>query len=507
MKEPKSAVRRAGSMVGLGMVARIASQVMTLVLLLLAGRFLTIELFGIFALAVILLNFSQTIMFSGVYAYLLKEPDIRPTLPTAFTLHCAVAVFFFLAILLVGFGISFIPGQMLLAKLVAATCGIPLISLIGCWQEALALRRHKVRYYYLSLLTSEVLGFALGVWMLVNDYGVWSLVASRYVAFAVIATMLFVAERSLPRPGWNREHAKRITDYGAGLYGSAALTFLTLYWSDIAIGALLNARAVGLFRMGARTATAAFDIFAQTTRVLAWQVTGRYSREGRLREPVWVTMYASLITLVAAGLGSMAVLGEDLTLVILGEEWLPMVPVLQLICLVRIIATFDLVAAAQLAAAGDTKYLFRVRVGEAIILFITVFAGVAFGPVGVAVGMLPPAIYVAVRNMRRILHSTDTDIRAAFSTIWPAFVIALTTVGAAAIGREVLSGLSPLMRLGAASLIGILGFCIAAFIVFRHWTMGQVRALSDALMPARDPVDHEAGSPAPPGETQAGAGA
>jgi len=491
-------------MVGLGMVARIVSQVMTLVLLLLAGRFLTIELFGVFALAVILLNFSQTIMFTGVYAYLLKEPDIRPTLPTAFTVHSALAVFFFLAILLVGFGISFIPGQMLLAQLVAATCAIPLISLLSCWLEALALRRHKVRYYYLSLLTSEVLGFALGVWMLLNDYGVWSLVASRYVTYTVIAAMLFLAERSLPRPGWNRDHARRITNYGAGLYGSAALTFLTLYWSDIAIGALLNARAVGLFRMGARTATAAFDIFAQTTRVLAWQVTGRYSREGRLQEPVWVTMYASLITLVAAGLGSMAVLGEDLTLVILGEDWLPMVPVLQLVCLVRIIATFDLVAAAQLAAAGDTKFLFRVRVGEAIILFATVFAGVAFGPVGVAVGMLPPAIYVAVRDIRRILSSTDTDLRAAFATIWPAFVIALATVGAAAIGREALSDLSPLLRLGGASLIGIAGFCIGAFIVFRRWTMRQIRALSDALMPAREPAEIGPDIAASSAETQAG---
>jgi len=489
-------------MVGLGMVARIASQVMTLVLLLLAGRFLTIELFGIFALAVILLNFSQTIMFSGVYAYLLKEPDIRPTLPTAFTLHCSVAGFFFLAILLVAFIITFIPGQMLLAKLVASTCGIPLISLIGCWQEALSLRRHKVRYYYLSLLTSEVLGFALGVWMLVNDYGVWSLVASRYVAFTVIASMLFLAARSLPRPGWNRDHARRIIDYGAGLYGSAALTFLTLYWSDIAIGALLNARAVGLFRMGARTATAAFDIFAQTTRVLAWQVTGRYSREGRLHEPVWVTMYACLITLVAAGLGSMAVLGEDLTLVILGEDWLPMVPVLQIVCLARIIATFDLVVAAQLAAAGDTKFLFRVRVGEALILFVTVFAGVSFGPVGVALGLIPPTLYVAVRNVRRVLAMTDATFAGMLSSVWPAFVIALATVAAALLGRTLLVDLSPLLRLAGSSLIGVAGFFLAAFLLFRQWTVGQIRALSDALMPARDMVDDQ-----PPAQNLANEGA
>jgi len=146
MNEPKSAVRRAGSMVGLGMVARIASQVMTLVLLLLAGRFLTIELFGIFALAVILSNLSQTIMFSGVYAYILKEPDIRPTVPTAFTLHCSVAMAFAALILAAAGILALVPGQMLLAQLLAATVGLPLISMIGCWQEAMALRRHKLRF-------------------------------------------------------------------------------------------------------------------------------------------------------------------------------------------------------------------------------------------------------------------------------------------------------------------------------------------------------------------------
>lgn len=486
------AVKRAGSMAALGVVARTASQAMSLVILLLAGRFLTIELFGIFALAVILVNLSQAIMFAGVYHFILKEPDIEETIPTAFTLHSALSLGFAVLILLASGLLGLLaPDQTLLVPLLASTAGLPVISLIGCWQEAIALRAHKVRFYYMTLLLSEFLGFVVGVSMLVSGFGVWSLIASRYVAFAVMAICMWLASGPLPKPGWNPAHARRIFSYSSGLYGQSGLGFLTVYWSDIIIGVFLSERAVGLYRMGARMATAAFDIFAQTTRVLSWQVTGKLSREGRLKEPVWISMYAVVMTTTMAALGSMMVLGEDLIQVVLGDEWLPMVPILQIVCLARIISSFDLIANAQLGAAGHTAFLFRLKLIEAVILIVAVSAAVRFGPVAVAIGLLPSVIIVNGVALHRTMKYTGTRWAEWLSGIWPGVVISLSTIAGAEVMTLILSGESAFMKLLCGTSFGLGVMLFMGLIVFRPWTLKHVGVMAAGLMPARNTADSD----------------
>ena len=97
MNQSAQNVRRAGSLAAYGVVARIIAQAMALVLLVLAGRFLTLEMFGIFALSVILINFSQMLMYSGVYNFVLKEPDFDDVVGTKFSArgHKLATVFIF----------------------------------------------------------------------------------------------------------------------------------------------------------------------------------------------------------------------------------------------------------------------------------------------------------------------------------------------------------------------------------------------------------------------------
>lgn len=467
------------------MIARVGSQSMTLILLLLAGRFLTVELFGVFVLASILMNFATLQMYSGIYQYVMREPTFHETKGTALSLQILIAIGFVILTLLVS-GLTLLAGWgELLAVLIASTAPITILSMIASWQEANILRDGEVKYYYAALLLSEFIGFAVGVLMLVNDFGVWSLIASRYVAGVLMMGLFSHRAGKLPRPSWNSADVRDIIRYSSGLYGNASLGFFSAYGAALILGGFMNATAVGLFRMGARTANAAFDIFAQTFRILTWQAVGRMAREERLSAELWPRLLAVNLMIMILVLGTLSILAEDLTLILLGEEWLGMVPILQILCWVRIFSSADQIAAAQLAAAGQTKFLFQVRLIEAAILLTLLLASVQFGMIAVAYALFPSTLFLNLVLLRKLMQMTETNISQIWPTLIPAILgalasllvvysISITLAEANSFIQIITSG-----GLGLATLLGI------AFVPMRSWTMETLESISTAILPAQ----------------------
>ena len=182
-----------------GMGVRVVSQSMTLVLLLVAGRFLTADLFGVFVLSSIVMNFAIIQLYTGVYHYVLKEPDFEEGKRTAFSLQLLIAFLYAGAIGGAAYLVWITGSGELLAQLIAATALVPIIMIVSSWQEAVLLRNGHVKVYYGALFLSEVGGFCLALGMLFAGFGVWALVANRY--FSAIAVAILLTFRAGPCHG------------------------------------------------------------------------------------------------------------------------------------------------------------------------------------------------------------------------------------------------------------------------------------------------------------------
>lgn len=484
---PSQARRQVGFLAVVGVLARIVAQTMALVLLLLAGRFLTVELFGIFVLGSILMNFGVIQMYSGIYHFVLREPTFDQCRGTAFTLQVAYASAFALLILLAAAFAYAVGWGTLLAVIMASTAGMPLLALIASWQEAVLLRDGNVKFYYGALISSEITGFCCGVVLLLNGYGVWSLIANRYIASGLMAVALTLKHGSLPRPQWKREHAGEIVRFASPLYGNSALAYFTASGADVILGGFLSARAVGLFRMGSRTASAAFDLFAQTFRVLTWQAVGRMAREERQSATLWTSLLTINLSIMFFVLGSLSVLAEQLTALMLGGEWMAMVPVLQVICWVKVITSADQIISAQLAAMGHTAHLFRARLIEAAILLLALLGTVQFGIVAVAFGLFPSGLAYVWLQLSKLAELTGTTRRTVAMTILPGLCLAGTSLAIVFAVATILEPHGALVTLAVTTIVGAATYMLLAFIVMRDWTLDLLHTVSTAILPARAP--------------------
>lgn len=483
---PGQARRQVGLLAVMGVVARLCAQMMLLVLLLLAGRFLTVELFGIFVLSSILMNFGVIQMYSGIYHFVLREPAFEEMKGTAFTLQMAFSLAFAAFILACSLGVYLLGWGDLLAQLMAFTAGMPVLALIASWQEAVLLRKGDVKFYYASLICSEIAGFTVSVLMLVNGLGVWALIVNRYVASGLMAAALLWKCGLLPKPQWSREDARKIVGFATPLYGNSALAYFTSSGADIVLGGFLTARAVGLFRMGSRTAGAAFDLFAQTFRILTWQAVGRMAREKRLSAELWTSLLVINLSIMLFVLGSLSLLSHELIDVMLGGEWMAMVPVLQILCWAKIITSADQIVSAQLAAAGHTAFLFRSRVLEAIILLVALLSTVHFGIIAVAFGMFPSALFYVLRLTHKLTRLTDTTMLAVGRAVLPGLALGAAGLLVVFGASVLLEAQGPIVTIAVTALVGVLTYVVTAFVAMRTWTLGLLHTVSTAILPASE---------------------
>lgn len=478
-----NAQRQVGVLAIIGMAARVASQSMTLALLLLAGRFLSVELFGIFVLSSILMNFAVMQMYSGIYHYVLREPGFEESKGTALSLQVLYGLAFSVIILLSAGLVYLANWGDLLAVLIAATSAMPILAVIGSWQEANVLRSGDVKFYYGALVSSEIIGFLIGVGMLMAGFEIWSLIASRYCTAVIVAAILTLKSGLPGKLEWDRRSIRQIVNYSLALYGNSFLAFVTAYGAAIVLGGFLNAKAVGLYRMGSRTAGAAYDVFAQTFRVLTWQAVGRMARENRLSPNLWIRMVALNFSIMTFALGSLSILAEDLTLVLLGPEWLGMVPVLQIICIVKVLASVDQIGAAQLAAVGETRFLLRARLVQVATLTCSLLITVQFGMVAVALGLFPPTLVYLFLMLRKLIRFTEIDTATVVEAVAPGFLISACGLVTVFLLSILFQNKSAFVSIPAIATIGLGVYIGVAFIPLRNWTVTSLQTVSTAILP------------------------
>ena len=210
------------------------------------------------------------------------------------------------------------------------------------------------------------------------------------------------------------------------------------------------------------------------------------AREEKLSADLWTSLLVINLSIMLFVLGSLSLLAEEFVAVMLGEKWMAMVPVLQILCWAKMITSADQIVSAQLAAAGHTSFLFRSRLIEAAILLVALLATVNFGIIAVAFGMFPSVIVYVMRLVHKLTRLTDTTMLAVGKTMLPGLALGaagLLTVFAA---TRLLDAQGPIVTIAVTAIVGTLAYVATALVPMRGWTLDLLHTVSTAILPAKE---------------------
>lgn len=335
-----------------------------------------------------------------------------------------------------------------------------LLGSLGVTQAAWLSKRMQFRTIAEAEWAGALAGGTVAVTMAWSGWGVWSLVVSALVGVGITAVLLHLRCPWRPELKFRASTLRWVARFGLGLQGFGVINYLHRRLDDAIIGRYIGP--VGLGYYGRAYQLMLYPV-SNIAGVVGRAIFPALSEIGgdlvRLRRAYLRTVSAIATVTFPAMLG-LLVTAPEVIVVLFGPQWMPTVPVLQVLCLVGLMQSVVTTVGWIYMARARTDLLFAWGVGATVVIGSAFLLGLPWGIMGIAVAYAAANVllfFPALSIPFRLIQLPITDlVRSVRGMLAGALLMAGVTavVRASMVSRQV----SALVVLGASMATGILTY-------------------------------------------------
>ncbi len=449
--------------------AKIVVNLIAFISTLLLARLLTPEDFGLVALATTMLLIISSFTEISIGAALIhhKEPSDEH-FHTAWTLNVSRSL---IVGMLFGLSAPFAAHIYNEPRLMHIMFALSISSIIvGLQNPKLALLTRNLVFkqdFILSVLP-KISGFVISIAIAFIFKSYWALIYGSLASQIVsVITSYFI----IPfRPRFLVTHARELFQFSLWIMLSKIVTTLNWKFDHLLVGSYLGSGALGQYSVGDNLAGMATREAIGPLETTLFPAFARMAQDASRLKAAYRSVQ-SLLSAVALPVGvGTALLAHPLVLVGMGDKWLPVVSIIQVMSCVLAFLTLASPVDALAMGKGQTKLLFQ----RDLIIFFTrapiIVVGILMGGLsGVIYARALTAPIVIGINMRLVRRLIGTKIREQALTSWRSVsAAAFMALGVTlfkygfdnwgrAVGYEANDTLFLIVKIGA---IGIVGACL-----------------------------------------------
>jgi O-antigen/teichoic acid export membrane protein len=438
------------------------AQLAQLVTFLWAGNIVGPSVVGVMSIAMIVMTFAYQLLVDSLSEPLVQRVEIDARhVATAFWSVFLLGVATLLATQALAGPIAWLFSEPVLepALRVLALC----FPFMGPTSALQALLQREFRFRALALRSLVVFAVASPacIALAYAGFGVWSLVLYQLLIRVMDFLVLSTAVRWLPRPQLSRRHFADLWSYGRHNLKFRLVDFISLNLERVVIGYFLGPAALGLFSLARRIVDSVHWALGGVMNSVALALFSRAQEDRAALAALFrrTTLIAGVIMIPAfAGLAAIA---PFLIEALLRPEWLPMVPLVQILCLYGLVQADVYFSATVLRALGRIDLVYRVGLFVVAAKLVGFLVAVRFGSLAIAWTMVvvhaaaAPTLFGIV--CARVPDAGAGRLRAYGLPALAAAVMALAVLGA---GRE-LAALPAPTRLALVTAGGFLVYWLA----------------------------------------------
>lgn len=354
--------------------------------------------FGVYAVALVVINITMSISELGASVALVRyegDPaDIAPTVTTiAYASSGVLATVSFIGApyFADAMGAPDATGVVRLLSVALLTSGLSAVP------GAMLQREFRQDYKMLADTASFVVSTVIVIVLALAGLGPWALAWSRLAANVTSAVVMTVLSSERFRPGFDRQRAGEILRFSIPLSAASLLVFAVMNVDYIVVGALLGPTELGLYLIAFNLSSWPVTAFSSSIRSVS--VAGFANLQGdraRLRRG-FSTSLALLMTLSIPACVLLATFAAPLVRFVYGDRWFPAAAPLIVLSLVGILRIALELAYDCLAAIGRTMAIMAVNGLWLVALVPALVTGARRGGItGVAWGHLVTVVVVVV---------------------------------------------------------------------------------------------------------------
>ena len=349
------------------------------------ARLITPEEFGTVALLYLFTGIAGVIADSGFAAALIQRQNVTEV-DTSTVFWVTVVAGLVMALVLWASAplIASFFELPILVPLTAAFAVNLFLSALGSTHSTLLTKRLDFRTQAKIGVTSTLIAAAVAVAMAWWGSGVWALAAQAIVTTAVSTLLLWIYNPWRPTFVFSRSSARALFGFGGYLLASGLLDVAYNRMYTLLIGKFHGVRDLGFYSRADSTVTLASGVLTGILGRVAFPVfSAAASDPAQLRRGVRMALRGMMLINLPLMLG-MAAVAEPLVVTVYGEQWLPCVPALQVLCLAGLLWPLHVINLNVLMAQGHSHLFFRLEVVKKVLGTAFLVVGTLFGVMGIA---------------------------------------------------------------------------------------------------------------------------
>ncbi|HTX19456.1 MAG TPA: oligosaccharide flippase family protein [Bacteroidota bacterium] len=254
--------------------------------------------------------------------------------------------------------------------------------------RALLSRRFDFRLFATIDAVGTAFGVAVALVVLRYTASAWVFVVQILATSLIRTVWLWMAVRWVPSIRFRLKEAIPLFRFGKHVAFFNVLNFSGKYFDDGIVGKVLGAFSLGLYNLSYKVITFQQEIISGVMNQMVLPV---YARNQTSREKVFDAFCRDTQFITTLSLPVLALVFSAAPLLVpllIGDKWLPAVPVIQLLTLEAMRQSLLSLAGSALLSVGDSARFLLYAVISAPVLICSFLLGVQWGILGVAICLL-----------------------------------------------------------------------------------------------------------------------
>jgi O-antigen/teichoic acid export membrane protein len=366
-------------------VVRITSdQLFSFVVFVILARLLSPAEFGTFALAIAFSEISRVIAIGGMVQNIPRAKKLTPALAdTVFWTNLAMSVVVALVVLALAPLIMDLISQPAAAEPLQALGFVLPIAALGATHLSLRLREFGHKSLALRSVMGGTIGGGAAIAAAFAGWGVWSLVVQRFVTEAVNTVMSWHAYKWMPGRNFSKEQFRATWSFGFNMALTQMIGLLPRRATDLVIGTIIGAAAVGLNRTARRTSELIMSGTVSPFTTVALQTLSRLQADSAELIKAYRWMLSKSAMLTCPALVGFGVLAPDAVPAIYGAKWADSGVLVQILTFMVVPYALSSFTSPLLMALGRGALLRTFVFGQMVSIVVLAILSAPFGLIAV----------------------------------------------------------------------------------------------------------------------------
>lgn len=407
----------------------IAGQGITFLVGLVLARLLTPEEYGLIGIITIFVAVFNSIVDSGFSNALIRKKDAKDIdYNTVFISNLVVSVVLFGVLFLCAPDISRFFNQPQLIPLLRVMGSIVIINAFAIIQRTIFVKNVDFKTQTKVSLISSITSGVVGIGMAVSGCGVWSLVGQQISRQFLNTAFLWFYSQWYPKLQFSFQSFKELFSFGWKLLVSGLIDTVWREIYQVIIGKCYTPATLGQYTRAQQFASICSSNLTTVVQRVSYPVLSSVQDDKVRLKNGYKRIIKVTMLLTFTLMFSLAAVAKPMILALIGEQWLPCVPFLQIICLQMMLYPLHSLNLNMLQVQGRSDLFLKLEIIKKIIAVGPLLLGVFVNIYWMLGGSVVSGIIAYYLNAYYSGPLLNYSIKEQVKDILPSFGVAVSMV-------------------------------------------------------------------------------